>query len=541
MQPLQATDPGTVGGFPLLARLGAGGMGQVYLARTPSGRPLAVKTIRADVAAATDFEARFAREIRNSDRVRSPWTVSVVDFSPPGRRPQWLATEYVAAPSLADWVAAHGPLPPDALFALAGELAAALAAVHACDLTHRDLKPSNVLLARERPILIDFGIARATDDSRHTRTGGVIGSPGYLPPEQAVHGAVGAAGDVFSLGAVLAFAASGHGPFEQPGEEVSAASLLYRIVHEPPRLEGLPEALLTVVRRCLAKQPELRPGDEELTALLPRRQGPGGWQRALPPGLADDIAARAARADRLVAGPGADAPPPGFGPVVESRPAVESRPYALPVAPYALPVAPYAPPVAPDAHSPTPRSPRPRAPWIVAAMAVGAAAVLGVVLLNGGSGQADDKGGTTASPKVSAASERLSSAWAGVWTGKGPGNPDADGQLQPRTSSFVVTLTLHAVARGQTAGKQVSNVTEAGTGREVGCTEALELRDLQGSTATFEAITSHPTDRSATSLQCEKGHVYVVQLTDDDTITLGEEGAQTAGAPGELHRTGGSP
>ncbi|MFI1567931.1 OB-fold domain-containing protein [Streptomyces sp. NPDC020490] len=165
------------------------------------------------------------------------------DFSPPGHRPLWLATEYVAAPALSDWVAGHGPLPPAALRALAAELAAALAAVHACGLTHRDVKPSNVLLGRDRPMLIDFGIARAADDSRHTSTGGVIGSPGYLAPEQAAGGAVTEAGDIFSLGAVLVFAATGTGPFEHPGEQPSAASLLYRIVHEPPRLDGVPAEL----------------------------------------------------------------------------------------------------------------------------------------------------------------------------------------------------------------------------------------------------------------------------------------------------------
>jgi hypothetical protein len=128
----------------------------------------------------------------------------------------------------------------------------------------------------------------------------------------------------------------------------------------------------------------------------------------------------------------------------------------------------------------------------------------------------------------------VATAWAGTWTGEGTGNPDADGQLQPRTSSFRVTLTLHTAARGELAGKQVSNVSEVGTGREVGCTEALEVREVHGSTATFEAVTSHPTDRSATGLSCPKGNVYVVRLTGDDTMTLGEEGAQAAGAPSAL-------
>jgi hypothetical protein len=548
VQPLEATDPGMVGGFPLLARLGAGGMGRVYLARTPAGRPLAVKTILPDVAAAADFEQRFAREIRNSDRVRSPWTVSVVDFSPPGHRPPWLATEYVAAPSLADWVTAHGPLPAPALPALAGELAAALAAVHACDLTHRDVKPSNVLLARERPMLIDFGIARATDDSRHTRTGGVIGSPGYLAPEQALRGAAGAPGDVFSLGAVLVFAATGHGPFEQPGEALSAASLMYRIVHETPRLDGVPGELLPVVRRCLAKEPDQRPVGSELTALLPRLAADAGWQSSLPSGLAEDIAARAVEAGELIAAAaaapthGAVPVPGGQGPVFPtSQPSLAPAPtspgaFGPPLAPVGF--RPYTP--APDGRATTSRR---RRPWIIGAVAVAAAAALTAVLLNAlgdtddGSGGTGGNRGSAVSPTVSTASERLPATWAGVWTGSGPGTPNADGQLQPRTTSFKVTLTLHTATRGNLAGKQVSNVTEAGTGREVGCTEALELRGIQGTTATFEAVTSHPTDRSAGTLLCEKGHVYVVRLTDADTIALGDEGAQSAGAPSELHRS----
>ncbi|MEU0008232.1 hypothetical protein ABZ079_29225 [Streptomyces sp. NPDC006314] len=144
MEPVEATDPAALGGYPLLARLGAEGMGQVYLSRTPAGWPLALKVVRTDLTSKPDFEARFAREIRNRALVRSPFTVCVADDSPPGSRLQWLAIEYVGAPSLAEWVAAHGPLPPAGVRALAGELAAALAAVHACSLAHRDAKPNGL-------------------------------------------------------------------------------------------------------------------------------------------------------------------------------------------------------------------------------------------------------------------------------------------------------------------------------------------------------------------------------------------------------------
>ncbi|GAA3074106.1 serine/threonine-protein kinase [Streptomyces glomeratus] len=559
MKPVEATDPAAVGGYPILARLGAGGMGQVYLSRTTAGRPLALKTVRPDLAEAPDFEARFAREVRNSDLVRSPFTVSVIDFSPPGHRPQWLATEYVPAPSLADWVVAQGPLPPAALRALAGELAAAVAAVHACSLAHRDIKPSNILLGRERPMLIDFGIARAADDSRHTHSGGVIGSPGYLAPEQVSRGIVTEAGDVFALGCVLVFAAMGRSPFQHPGEEVSAASLLYRIVHEEAHIEALPPELLPVVRRCLAKQPEQRPIGRELTDLLPRRSG-STWKQILPPGLGDELAAREAEVARLITSPTVMAP------TVMTAPAPPARTAALPPAGATAPPPPVEagpvgvfgnPPPSPGARPSGPTGVSPAATgtrqsttsmsrtWWIAAAAAAAVTVTMVALFAPFDGRddragTDTKGGGRPTPSTSATVPTLLRKWTGVWTGTGPGNPHADGRLAPRTTSFKVTLTLHPAAVGELAGKQVSNVTEAGTQREVGCTEALELRGVRGATVTFQAVTSHPTDRSASALTCEKGHVYVVELSDDDTMTLGEEGAQSAGAPSRLHRSPGT-
>ncbi|WP_158712351.1 protein kinase domain-containing protein [Streptomyces sp. NRRL F-5135] len=294
MEDLDPADPSVVGGYPLLARLGGGGMGQVYLSRTASGRPLAVKTIRAELGDEPGFEERFVREIRNSDRVRSPWTATVVDYSPAGARPQWLATEYVPAPSLGEWLERYGPLPEPALLSLAAELTGALRAVHGADMVHRDVKPSNVLLARERPRLIDFGVARAADDPRHTRTGGVIGSPGYLAPEQAVGTDVGAPADVFSLAAVVACAATGRGPFSPTGTGGSAApALLYRIVHEEPDLAGVPEKLLPILRDCLAKDPAARPTADQLGERLERVGAvPGRWSEVCPPALEGEAEAR---------------------------------------------------------------------------------------------------------------------------------------------------------------------------------------------------------------------------------------------------------
>ncbi|MDQ0585086.1 protein kinase domain-containing protein [Streptomyces rishiriensis] len=290
MNNLQPSDPTSIGGYPLLGRLGAGGMGQVFLSRTGSGRLLALKTIRDDLSSEPGFEERFAREILNSDRVRSPWTVTVVDYSAPGQRPQWLATEYVPAPSLAEWVAAHGPLSRTALLSLAAELCGALNAVHQAGLAHRDVKPGNVLLARDRPRLIDFGVARAADDSRHTRLGVSVGSPGFLAPDQAVGDVVAEPADVFSLAAVLVYAATGRGPFSRAGERIPAATLMYRVVHEEPDLAGVPTELVPLLTACLAKDPAVRPTAARLGGWLEERGAvTGRWPEECPTVLAGEL------------------------------------------------------------------------------------------------------------------------------------------------------------------------------------------------------------------------------------------------------------
>lgn len=290
MNNLQPSDPTSIGGYPLLGRLGAGGMGQVFLSRTGSGRLLALKTIRDDLSSEPGFEERFAREIRNSDRVRSPWTVTVVDYSAPGQRPQWLATEYVPAPSLADWVMAHGPLSQTALLSLAAELCGAVQAVHQAGLAHRDVKPGNVLLARDRPRLIDFGVARAADDSRHTHVGVSVGSPGFLAPDQAVGSVAAEPADVFSLAAVLVYAATGRGPFSRAAEQIPAATLLYRVVHEEPDLAGVPPELVPLLTACLAKEPAVRPTAAQLSGWLEERGGRiGRWPEECPTVLAGKL------------------------------------------------------------------------------------------------------------------------------------------------------------------------------------------------------------------------------------------------------------
>ncbi|MFH8442515.1 PQQ-binding-like beta-propeller repeat protein [Streptomyces sp. NPDC018026] len=252
--PLTAGDPVRVGRYRLLARLGQGGMGRVYLARSPGGRAVAVKVVREALLRDEGFRRRFVREVAAARRVTGFFTAAVVDADPEGD-PAWLATEYVPGLSLQDAVARHGVWPRDAVRGLGAALAEALAAVHAADLVHRDLKPSNVLLAPDGPRVIDFGISAAVGDTALTQTGTVIGTPGFIPPEQLRHEVSGPAGDVFALGAVLAYAAAGVGPF---GGGASHA-VNYRVVHEDPDLRALAPALADVVARCLAKDPAHRP------------------------------------------------------------------------------------------------------------------------------------------------------------------------------------------------------------------------------------------------------------------------------------------
>ncbi len=261
MRELQPGDPQLIGPYRLRGRLGAGGMGRVYLALSPGGRPTAVKVIRADLATDPEFRARFRREIAVARKVSGLFTAPVIDADVDGPVP-WLATAYVEGPSLADAVSAHGPLPPGSVLALAAGLAEGLNAIHAAGVVHRDLKPANVLLAADGPRVIDFGISRAVEASALTHTGLVVGSPGFMSPEQAEGRPVGPPSDIFSLGAVIAFAATGHGPFGTG----STPALVYRVVHSTPNLDQLPAQIRPLVERCLDKDPAQRPTAGQLLA-----------------------------------------------------------------------------------------------------------------------------------------------------------------------------------------------------------------------------------------------------------------------------------
>jgi len=271
-QQLQPQDPRKVGPYWLLGRLGSGGMGQVFLGRSPGGRLVAVKVVRAELAGQAEFRHRFAREVAAARTVSGLFTAPVVDADVDAPVP-WLATAYVPGPSLAEAITRHGPLPATSVLALAAGLAEGLGAIHAAGIVHRDLKPPNVLLAEDGPRVIDFGISRAAEASMLTGTGVVFGSPSFMSPEQARGHRVGPPSDVFSLGAVLTFAAAGEGPFGTgPG-----ATLLYRVVFTPPDVGGLPAGLRPLVERCLAKDPEQRPSTDQLLAELNTAPPAAGW------------------------------------------------------------------------------------------------------------------------------------------------------------------------------------------------------------------------------------------------------------------------
>ncbi|MEV8549397.1 serine/threonine-protein kinase [Streptomyces glaucescens] len=268
--PLSAGDPRRVGPYRLVARLGRGGMGQVFLARSPGGRPVAVKVVAPELAGDAEFRARFADEVAAARRVGGFYTAQVVDAELDDDQP-WLVTAYIPGPSLQQAVQAHGPLPPSALRVLGSGLAEGLAAIHASEVVHRDLKPGNVILAGDGPRVIDFGISRALDRAATTSSG--LGTPGYMSPEQCKGLDTGFPSDVFALGCVLVYAATGRSPYG----EGNALALQYRTVHDEPDLSGVPEELLPFLTRCLAHDPDARPTVEEALVTFTASAADGPW------------------------------------------------------------------------------------------------------------------------------------------------------------------------------------------------------------------------------------------------------------------------
>ncbi|MFI5649149.1 protein kinase [Kitasatospora sp. NPDC051705] len=273
-QELTADDPREVGGYRLYARLGAGGMGRVYLSYTPGGRPVALKVVRPELAEDPEFRARFAQEVASARLIHGLFTAQVVDAGVEAATP-WLATTYVPGPSLQQVVQRFGPLPERTVLLLMAGIAEALQAIHATGVVHRDLKPGNVLIASDGPRVIDFGIARAADAAALTGTGLRIGSPAYMAPEQATGRPATPATDVYALGALAVHVAGGTPPF---GDGPDPATL-YRAVHEDPDLSRVPADLHELLRRCLAKQPEDRPSTAEVIAAAQGHPAVGGHLR----------------------------------------------------------------------------------------------------------------------------------------------------------------------------------------------------------------------------------------------------------------------
>ncbi|MCX4782267.1 serine/threonine-protein kinase [Streptomyces sp. NBC_01264] len=374
---LSADDPQAIGGYRLRARLGSGGMGVVYLAHTPGGRPIALKAVRRELASDPEFRRRFAQEVASARRIHGLFTAQVIDSGVEDPTP-WLATAYVSGPSLHEVVRRHGPLPTRTVLLLLAGIAEALQAIHGAGVVHRDLKPANVLLAEDGPRVIDFGIARAADAAALTGTGLRIGTAAFMAPEQALGHPATPATDVFALGTLAAYVACGIAPFGN-GPESSA---LYRVVHEHPDLTRVPHELYGLVSWCLAKQPGDRPQPAEVIASvrahplvcghpeftdgwLPRpvreelggggggaAGGTGGGDTAWPAAPAPFQATRTATAYPGPAGAAPYSPGTGFpGPRTDSG----ARPDGQPPAPASVPVRTPAPsPVHSPAPSPVP-------------------------------------------------------------------------------------------------------------------------------------------------------------------------------------------
>ncbi|MFJ2218074.1 serine/threonine-protein kinase [Streptomyces sp. NPDC101062] len=583
MQPLDTGDPPAIGPYRLLGRLGAGGMGRVYLGRSAGGRTVAVKAVHPHFATDEEFRARFRREVDAARRVGTGpggprWSAPVLDADPEADVP-WVVTGYVAGPSLTQAVAGHGPLPETSVRALGAGLAEALAAVHALGLIHRDVKPSNVLLALDGPRLIDFGIARATDGTTSlTSTGVSVGSPGYMAPEQILGRDVGGAADVFSMGAVLTYAITGASPF--PGDS-SAAALLYKVVHEEPDLGALRGELREVVARCLAKDPAARPAPAEVGRLLaPDGAGAlvaGGW---LPGPLVEEVSRAVVRLldlettghgpdpsgppaqDRAVAylpeqtGPvpfssaSVGGPPLGsFGPPVEpATPPPVSPPVPPPLEPPTPPAtaapATVAPATTPPATAPpltAPRRPVRRVSCTVSLVVAGALAAVtvgGTLLLDqmrgdtsGGDSAAGRPSGTTPAtrdPSSGAPSGRTSpapaaevpAAFVGTWSG-----PVTERSGLPHGT---VTAEFAKGAKGDDIVRTTSRITVLGT-----TVECFGVGKLVSATADVVRVEER-TDESKRSTEslCTTGGVAELTFTRTSGTTLRYESAEdAAGTP----------
>jgi serine/threonine protein kinase len=302
VQPLRRWDPEKIGPYSIIGKLGAGAMGQVFLARSTTGRLVAVKTIRVELAEEPGYRARFAREVAAASRVSGVFTASVIQADAEADLP-WVATAYVPAPSLNTLVRRCGPLPVPAVRWLAAGCAEALQSIHSVGLVHRDVKPSNVLVAPDGPQVIDFGVARVAERVQLTATRGAAGTPAYMAPEQARDATLTSpASDVFSLGATLVFAATGHPPYR--GDTVM--DVLVRLATEPPDLTDMPRELTDLVAACLERVPRDRPTDAAILADLGSFALPGGPGHSYLPDSAMTLIAEYQNGPKLPANATAD-------------------------------------------------------------------------------------------------------------------------------------------------------------------------------------------------------------------------------------------
>ncbi|MEU8034488.1 serine/threonine-protein kinase, partial [Streptomyces sp. NPDC049099] len=299
-RPLTSQEPRELAGYPLLARIGEGGMGSVYLSRTRGNQPVALKMIRREYASDSEFRRRFQQEVQAAQQVRGYHLVPVVDHDTDGEQP-WLASAYVPGVSLDEAVHLHGPLPMAATLQLVACVARALDAVHAAGVVHRDLKPGNILLGADGPWVIDFGIARAAESTRLTRSGGFIGTPQFMSPEQGTGGEVTPASDVFSLGLIAAVAATGRHPYGSGGA-LTVATQIANTAQRPPDLSSYPEVLRPLLERCLTAAPAARPTPAELAELCERASGRSSrdFEDWLPAPLAAAVDERSRAIHRLL-------------------------------------------------------------------------------------------------------------------------------------------------------------------------------------------------------------------------------------------------
>ncbi|MFI0905691.1 serine/threonine-protein kinase [Streptomyces sioyaensis] len=485
---LTADDPQWIGDYRLIGRLGSGGMGRVYLARSEGGRTVAVKLVKTELAAEDEFRDRFRAEVESARRVGGRWTAPVLDADTEAAVP-WVATGYIAGPALSEVVGGsygrpgnYGPLPEHSLRRLAYGLSCALRDIHGGGLVHRDLKPSNVLLTIDGPRVIDFGIARALDavgDRTQTRTGMVVGSPAFMSPEQVQGHRVGPASDVFCVGAVLAYAATGRQPFGSAASGVHA--VMFKIAQEEPDLTGAPEGLRGLLQDCLAKDPAARPTPEEIADRLGPAVSPAApW---LP---AELIARLGQQAVRLLD--------------TDTPPGARTRTLAT----------------APDATGPVPPSRRDAArpalkrgrwlPLLATAVVGAAAAGATALLLSGGAG-----GGEPTS--------EIPARYLGTWSGP----VLRDGEPTGQQRRFVIT--------NGTVGEVVANSTSLGATYECRSDGKLVSVLSRGGRPVLRLDTT--VVRSIPAGRCSALGEHTLEAGGAGTLTWA-----AAGRTAVLHRTG---